>query len=126
ALARAQGALSRAERRFRHVAIGDDRRAPRLPDCFRALPKFGVGASSVSRALAKQDDEAPPLRRTGAAAVSEPYGRMRMIVFPLSRSVGLRAATASSSVATLPMLVRSRPSRTRWTTSLSWARSDSP
>src|SRR6059058_5746533 len=50
---------------------------------------------------------------------------MRMIVFPLGRSVGLRAATASSSVAMLPMLVRSRPSRTRWTISLSWARSDS-
>src|SRR3954466_13072892 len=41
-----------------------------------------------------------------------------MIVFPWIRSVGFRAATASSSVATLPMLVRSRPSRTRWTISL--------
>jgi hypothetical protein len=40
-----------------------------------------------------------------------------MIVFPVRRSVELRAATASSSVATLPMLVRSRPSRTRWTIS---------
>src|SRR6202008_139860 len=50
---------------------------------------------------------------------------MRMIAFPLRRSVGLRAAMASSRVATLPMLVRSRPSRTRWTISLSWARSDS-
>jgi hypothetical protein len=39
-----------------------------------------------------------------------------MIVFPLIRSVGLKAATASSSAATLPMFVRSRPSRTRWTT----------
>src|SRR5436189_1904383 len=48
-----------------------------------------------------------------------------MIVFPLRRSVGLRAATASSRLATLPMLVRSRPSRTRWTISLSGARSDS-
>jgi len=48
-----------------------------------------------------------------------------MIVFPLRRSVGLRAATASSRVATLPMFVRSRPSRTRCTTSPSWARSDS-
>ena len=46
-----------------------------------------------------------------------------MIVFPLIRSVGLRAATASSRVATLPMFIRSRPSRTRRTSSPSWARS---
>src|SRR5262245_43126338 len=52
-------------------------------------------------------------------------GRARMIVFPLIRLVGLKAATASSRVETLPMFVRSRPSRTRWTISLSWARSDS-
>src|SRR4051812_47242681 len=50
-----------------------------------------------------------------------PYGRTRMIVFPLMRSVGLKAATASSRVATLAMFVRSRPSRTRWTTSPSCA-----
>jgi hypothetical protein len=48
-----------------------------------------------------------------------------MIVCPLIRSVGLKAATASSRDATLPMFVRSRPSRTRWTISPSWARSDS-
>ena len=48
-----------------------------------------------------------------AAPHRSPYGRMRMIVFPLRRSVGLRAATASSRVATMAMLVRSRPSRTR-------------
>jgi len=48
-----------------------------------------------------------------------------MIVFPLRRSVGFKAATASSRVETLPMFVRSLPSRTRWTISLSWARSDS-
>src|SRR5581483_3085926 len=52
-----------------------------------------------------------------------PHGRTRMIVFPLRRSVGLKAATASSRVETLPMFVRSRPSRTRWTSSLNWARS---
>src|SRR5262249_47462367 len=46
-----------------------------------------------------------------------PHGRTRMIVFPLRRSVGLKAATASSRVDTLPMFVRSRPSRTRWTIS---------
>ena len=49
------------------------------------------------------------------------HGRTRMIVFPLRRSVGFKAATASSRVETLPMFVRSRPSRTRWTISLSWA-----
>ena len=48
-----------------------------------------------------------------------------MIVFPARRSVGLKVATASSRVETLPMFVRSRPSRTRRTISLSWARSDS-
>ena len=48
-----------------------------------------------------------------------------MIVFPLGRSVRLKAATASSRVETVPMFVRSRPSRTRWTILLSWARSDS-
>jgi transposase len=48
-----------------------------------------------------------------------PYGRTLMIVLPLIRSVGLKAATASSRVETLPMFVRSRPSRTRWTISLS-------
>src|SRR5438067_13222709 len=53
------------------------------------------------------------------------HGRTRMIIFPLRRSVGFKAAMASSRVETLPMFVRSRPSRTRWTISLSWARSDS-
>src|SRR5437763_11170094 len=48
---------------------------------------------------------------------------MRMIVFPLIRSVRLKAATASSRAATLPMFVRRRPTRTRWTSSLNWARS---
>src|SRR6516162_11021171 len=32
-----------------------------------------------------------------------PHGRTRMIVFPLRRSVGFKAATASSRVETLPM-----------------------
>ena len=48
-----------------------------------------------------------------------------MIVFPARRSVALKVATASSRVETLPMFVRSRPSRTRRTISPSWARSDS-
>jgi hypothetical protein len=42
-----------------------------------------------------------------------PHGRTRMIVFPLIRSVGLKAATAASRVPTWPMFVRSRPSLTR-------------
>ena len=54
-----------------------------------------------------------------------PHGRTRMTVFPERRSVELKAATASSRVETLPMFVRSRPSRTRRTISLRWARSDS-
>jgi creatinine amidohydrolase len=44
-----------------------------------------------------------------------PKGRTRMTVLPLRRSVGLSAATASSRVATVPVCVRSRPSRTRST-----------
>ncbi len=62
---------------------------------------------------------------TGRVRIHVLRGRTRMIVIPLRRSVGFKAATASSSVETLPMLVRIRPSRTRWTISLSWARSDS-
>src|ERR1700756_1362679 len=46
-----------------------------------------------------------------------------MIVFPLILSAGLKAATASSRAATWPMFVRSRPTRTRWTSSLNWAES---
>ena len=48
-----------------------------------------------------------------------------MIVFPGRRTVGLKAATASSRVETVPMLVRNLPSRTRWTISPSCPRSDS-
>ena len=48
-----------------------------------------------------------------------------MIVFPLRRLFGSRAASASSRVATSPTFVRSRPSRTRWTTALSCTGSDS-
>src|SRR3954471_18842924 len=66
---------------------------------------------------------AAPAEATGdrSHASTIPYGRTRMIVCPLMRSVGLNAATASSRDATLPMFVRSRPSRTRWTISRSWA-----
>src|SRR5947207_13985179 len=54
-----------------------------------------------------------------------PHGRTRMTVFPGRRSVELKAATASSGGATVPMFVRRRPSRSRWTLSLSWDGSDS-
>src|SRR6185312_2667928 len=42
-----------------------------------------------------------------------PHGLTRMTVFPARRLLELKVATASSSDATVPMLVRSRPSRTR-------------
>ena len=60
ALARAQGALSRAERRF--PTWPPRRRRPGLEAAgllSNAAAKVGVGASSVSRALAQQDDQAP-------------------------------------------------------------------
>ena len=63
--------------------------------------------------------------RYGCNTRLSPHGRTRMTVFPVRRSVELKAATALSRVATLPMFVRSRPSRTRRTISPSWARSDS-
>lgn len=46
-----------------------------------------------------------------------------MIVFPLIRLVGLKTAMASSRVVMLPMFVRNRPYRTRWTILVSLARS---
>jgi hypothetical protein len=48
-----------------------------------------------------------------------PQGRTWMTVFPARRSVALKVATASSRAEILPMFVRNRPSRTRWTISLS-------
>src|SRR4051812_1782346 len=47
------------------------------------------------------------------ASSASPHGRTRMTVFPARRSVALKVATASSRAGTLPMFVRSRPSRTR-------------
>src|SRR4051812_23113735 len=78
-------------------------------------------------AAARQDRLLSRVGHRSLLAFAERAGEpgARMIVFPLRRSVGLRAATASSRVATASMLVRSRPSRTRWTISLSWARLDS-
>src|SRR5205807_9465445 len=59
----------------------------------------------------------------GARQSPRHHGRTRMIVFPLIRSDRLKAATASSRAATSPMFVRSRPTRTRWTSSLNRAQS---
>src|SRR6516165_6502953 len=89
---------------------------------------FNVKAMDASRWLGLIGRSRPTWTAVGRLRGSmgaRPYGRTRMIVFPLRRSVGFKAATASSRVETLPMFVRSRPSRTRWTISLSWARSDS-
>jgi hypothetical protein len=81
----------------------------------------GASLAGALSALAVAAPDPSLLRRCRheRSACPSPHGRMRMIVFPLSRSVGLRAATASSRPATVPMLVRSRPSRTRWTISRS-------
>ena len=56
-----------------------------------------------------------PLQRSSSTSSKS----TTMIVFPDRRSVELKFATASSRVATVLMFVRSRPSRTRWTISLS-------
>lgn len=48
--------------------------------------------------------------RKDRSLFSSPYERKRMIVFPLRRPVELRAATASSRVAMVPMFVRNHPS----------------
>jgi hypothetical protein len=48
-------------------------------------------------------------------------GRTQMTVLPTRRSVELKVATASSRAEIFPRSVCSRPSRTRWTISLSWA-----
>lgn len=49
----------------------------------------------------------------GTAPSPSSYGRTLMTVFPVRRSVELKVATASSMLETLPMFVRSRPSRIR-------------
>src|SRR3546814_13146051 len=76
-------------------------------------------------ALGGADGHSRPIGTAPAGRVQRwarvTHGRTRMIVFPLIRFVGLRAATASSRVETLPMVVRSLPVRTRWAVSLSWA-----
>src|SRR6516225_6591590 len=91
------------------------------------LPVSLAVAIEVSFSLLYHPPRHAPVAREFdyARYTPSPHGRTRMIVFPLIRLVWLKAATASSRVETLPMFVRSRPSRTRWTISLSWARSDS-
>jgi hypothetical protein len=88
---------------------------------FRRPPVGHIRDRCVQR-LAECVEWAEHVARPGDLQESEhgcasPYGRTEMIVLPLTRSVGLKAATASSRVAILPMLVRSRPSSTRCTIS---------
>src|SRR5689334_10224920 len=61
-------------------------------------------ASSIPHRLghAANDDQREGQNRSPCPI---PHGRTRMIVFPLRRSVGFKAATASSRFATLPMFV---------------------
>src|ERR1041385_8343961 len=74
----------------------------------------------VDGAYRSSDLNEPP-SKIFLGILPSPHGRTRMIVFPLIRSVRLKAAPASSRAASLPMLLRSRPFLTRWTTSLNWA-----
>src|SRR5262245_32459840 len=105
--------------------------APRIRTPHSGLPKSPkqriIFATACQEAffgsLPKGDDDSRGGQNRSPSP--SPHGRTRMIVFPLRRSVALKVATASSRAETLPMFVRSRPSRTRWTISLSWARSDS-
>lgn len=89
---------------------------PEPPSCVPLFPPRSAARSSDCSARWP-----PPV----GVWPSTPYGRTRMTVFPLRRVVGLRAPMASSKLATSPMLVRSRPSRTRCTISPSSARSAS-
>jgi hypothetical protein len=58
-----------------------------------AAAKVGDGASSISRALAKQDVEASVTSQRGPLPSPSPYGRTRMIVCPLIRSVDCARAS---------------------------------
>src|SRR6516164_389716 len=95
------------------------------------LDMFQQGQWVVSQVALDGTDGTQPADPDSAGRVHRwvriAHGRTRMIVFPvirlaLIRSVGLKAATASSRVDTFPMFVRSCPSRTRRMISLSWAR----
>ena len=58
-------------------------------------------------------------RRLSLRGTQGAHGCTRITVLPLRRSAGLSAGTASSRVATVPMCVRRRPSRTRSAISVS-------
>ena len=90
----------------------------------RTSPKAGLRASRTSTPCAvriaatsngfRNSSGARQGRQLTVSLVSpSPHGRTRMIVFPERRDVGLKAATASPKVETVPMFGRSRPSRTR-------------
>src|SRR5262252_6468384 len=79
-----------------------------------AWPSATTRCTQFSLSVRKRGDRAD-FDKMYARYTPRPHGRTRMIVFPLRRSVRLKAATALSRVAMLPMFVRSRPSRTRWT-----------
>src|SRR3954451_2916174 len=85
---------------------------------FSGRPRSRAGSTESCSAVARiSAADADPRGGAGPVAAPDPHGRTLMIVFPLRRAVELKAATASSRVATVPMFVRSRPSRTRCTTS---------
>ena len=79
-----------------------------------AWPSATTRCTQFSFSVRKRGDRAD-FDKIYARYTPSAHGRTRMIVFPLRRSVRLKAATALSRVAMLPMFVRSRPSRTRWT-----------
>ena len=65
ALARAQGGALPAERRFPTWPVGDDGRAPRLPDCFRTPTPSSALARPSSPAPSPGKTTTPRLRRDG-------------------------------------------------------------
>jgi hypothetical protein len=102
---------SRSDERWGNFAIED----------FQALHvKHAIENGGRNRVRHLNSPSARVLHLRGRLAIPE---STRLIVFPLIRPVRLKAATASSRAATLPMFVRRRPFRTRWTSSLNWARS---
>lgn len=101
--------------------------APTSPPCCATVtsapctrPGTPSTTSGTRELLAKLDAGEVPLAdpeidvAAHMRAELAPHGRTRMTVFPLRRLVELKAATASSRVATVPIFVRTRPSRTRW------------
>ena len=84
------------------------------------LPLEGIGFREGGDALGNLDEPRERLDLPRFQRFSpNPQGRTWMTVFPARRSVALKVTTASSRAEILPMFVRNRPSRTRWTISLS-------